>query len=260
MLRSFGQLVSDPGMEPRVRRALDRFARPYLWVTNEGITINEEGKLEIRLNGASLVQTVDGLRINPAGSPVIAGLTITGLDGYLFATNGVISAVSLSSVPSTLYSSVTQQGNTQPNETVLFNCLIPGGTLTATGDSVDFTVGGRFVSGSAQRLRVRLGTDSSGIGSNTAIFDPGSANYGTTEWSMTGSITRTSATGQKTVVTGHGYPNIWNTAGVLYSSFVGYNSLTETLANDLYLSVTGFHASTSNLVIGECFKVQKVPG
>lgn len=260
MTRGFGGVLSDPGIDTRVRRALDRFSRPYLWVTDQGITINDDGKLEIRLNGATLEQSASGLRINPLGSPVIAGLTITGLDGYLFATSGVISAVSLSTVPTTVYSSVTQTGNTQPNETALFVATIPAGTLAATGDSLSFTVSGSITSGTARRLRVRIGTDSSGVGSNTVIFDPGSATYSATDWVLQGSIARTSSTAVKTSVTGHGYPYIYTTGGVTYSSFVQNGTDTPTLANALYLSVTGLHASTSNVIIGDQFKVQKVPG
>jgi len=275
--RTFGGVLSDPGIDPRVRRALDRFARTYLWVAPDGaVTINDEGKLELVLNGATLSATTSGLRINPSGSPVIAGLTITGLTGYLYATSGVVSAVPLSNAPTVIASSVTQQGNTQPNETALFVATIPAGTLSATGDSLEFAACGTFTSGGSRRLRVRFGATSTGL-ENTILFDTGSFTTTASDWSLRGSITRSGATSQKNevtiITTSTTTTNVFDYSNVgggeyLKQSYqivekyndVDYTTSSETLADALYLSVTGFHASSSSVVVGERFKVSRFPG
>lgn len=77
MTRGLAGIVSDPGIDPRVRRALGRFSKPYLLVTGTGVYIDDTGKIALRLNGTTLSQTADGLRINPDGSSVVAGLTVT---------------------------------------------------------------------------------------------------------------------------------------------------------------------------------------
>lgn len=277
MTRSFGKLVSDPGMEPRVRRALDRFSRPYLWVDNQGAYLDDEGRVSIRLNGTTLSQTADGLRVNPSGSPVVAGLTITGFNGFLYASNGVVSAVT--NVATTLYSSVTSQGNTQPNETDLFSYSVPGGTLAATGDSLEFAGCGTFTSGTARRLKVKFGS--------TTVLDTGSFTTTASSWSIRGSVTRTGATTQK-VESAINTSVIATTtilvvqradiAGLQSAPYVAqtessqsydltdhlnsanYTTASETLADAINLKITGFHATTSNVVVGERFKVIKQPG
>lgn len=45
--RSFGQIVGDPGIDPRIRRALDRFKKKYIWVTGQGVDVNDEGQIEL---------------------------------------------------------------------------------------------------------------------------------------------------------------------------------------------------------------------
>ncbi len=63
MTRGLGGIVSDRSIDVRVRRALDRLATPYLLITDTGVTINDEGKIALRLASASLTQDASGLAI-----------------------------------------------------------------------------------------------------------------------------------------------------------------------------------------------------
>lgn len=248
MTRSFGQVVSDPGVDPRVRRALDRFSKPFLWVTNEGVYLDDQGRIALRLNGTTLSQTVDGLRLNPSGTPVIAGLTITGYSGFLKATNGVVAAVA---GVETLTYSATQTGNTAATETDLFSYTIPANTLTTNGDSVDFVASGTYANTAAtnKRIKVYLGAatvlDTGNLGLGSAAYD----------WTLRGTILRVGSTSQKceaVLTTSIPANSIWT-----YTP-QNYASASEDLTGTVQLRITG-NATNANDVVGEFWKVIKHP-
>lgn len=244
MTRSFAGIVSDPRIDVRVRRALDRLCQPFLVVTNEAPYLDDQGRVALRLHGTSLSQTVDGLRVNPSGSPVIAGLTITGYTGFLYAANGVVSAVN--NVSTTLNSSVTQTGNTAATETDLFTYTVPAATLSATGDSLEFIASGTFAGTASvnKKILVYFG--------GTTVYDSGNLNItSASSWSLRGSVLRTGATTQKCSVT-------INTSSATLVAYAVYVTSAETLADPIVLRVRG-NGTNANDVVGEFWKVVKVP-
>lgn len=116
MTRGLAGVISDPGIDPRVRRALDRFARPYLWVTDEGITINDEGKLAIRLAvGGNLSQNADGIAlslvvrsVNAISSPTTASAAAG--THYIYLVSGTTTLTLPTAVGNTSFYTVKNVG------------------------------------------------------------------------------------------------------------------------------------------------------
>lgn len=162
MTRGLGGIVSDPGIDLRVRRALDRLGTPYLLVTDEGVTINDEGKIALRLvAGSGLSQSASGLTFSQ-----------------------------------TLNTSVTQTGNTAATETDLFSYTVPASTLAATGESLDFSASGTFAATAStdKKVLVYFGA--------TTVYDSGNlAITAANSWTVRGTVMRSGASTQKCEVT-----------------------------------------------------------
>lgn len=253
MTRSFGQLVSDPGIDNRVRRALDRFSRPFLWVTNEGVYLDDQGRMALRLASPSLTQSSTGLAlaqdIRTTASPTFAGmtlaaLTLTGFTGFLYASNGILGTGT--NLCTLLNANVTTTGNTAATETTLFSYTVPGGTLASVGDCLEFMASGS-ISGTGntdKRVRVKFGAttilDTTGCGGGFAF-----------DWTLRGTAMCTGATSQKCEAV-FGY----NTNGDVPTQTQNYIVAAETLANAIVLKVTG-QGTSANDVVGEFWKVVK---
>lgn len=78
-----GRIINDPKASVIVRKALGTLSTPELIVTDEGVTINDDGKIAIKLNpNGGLAQDADGLSVGVAntgitgstiGHPVVTG-------------------------------------------------------------------------------------------------------------------------------------------------------------------------------------------
>lgn len=248
MTRAFGGIVSDRTIDTRVRRALDRFGQPYLWVTNEGVYLDDQGRIALRLASASLSQSSAGLAIaqdiRTTASPAFAGLTLTNFNGFLYATNGVVSVAT--NLCTLLTSSFTQAGNTAGVETTLFTYTVPGGTLSSDGACLEFMASGT-ISNSAntdKRIRVKFGAstilDTTGCGGGF-LFD----------WTLRGTVIRTGATSQKAEAS-----LSYQLNGDAPLQVQNYHVPAETMANDIALTITG-QGTSANDVLGEFWKVVK---
>lgn len=250
-MRSFGGVVSDPGTDPRVRRVLDRFARSYLWVDQAGgIVINDEGKLELELDGSTLTVGADGLKLNPSASPTLAGLTLTGFSGYLKATSGVVAASRL--VPESLASSATQTGNGAGAETTLFTYTVPANTLSTDLDAIEVYASGTTANTTSTNKRIRLKFGA------TTIFDNVDVNASTpAKWSLRAVIVRTGAATQKCEATVSCSDGLFSSAVVAATAVdVNLVSASETLSGSITLQLTG-SGTNANDVVGELWRVQK---
>lgn len=246
MTRAFGGIVSDRSIDVRVRRALDRFGQPFLWVTNQGVYLDDVGRVALRLNGTTLSQTVDGLRLNPSGSPVIAGLTITGFNGFLYSTSGVVSAAT--NLCSLLTSSGVQAGNTAATETTLFTYTVPANTLASDGDCLEFMVSGSMSSAADTNKRVLAQFGATTILDTTSLTLGG---FGF-DWTMRGTIIRTGAATQKCECSFEYNYSLGETIGTT----LNYITAAETLSGTVVLRIRG-NATTANAVLGEFWKVVK---
>jgi hypothetical protein len=78
-----GRIINDPKASILVRKALGTLSTPELIVTDQGVTINDDGKIAIKLNpNGGLAQDADGLSVGVAntgitgstiGHPVVTG-------------------------------------------------------------------------------------------------------------------------------------------------------------------------------------------
>lgn len=146
----------------------------------------------------------------------------------------------------TLYSSVTQTGNTAATETTLFSYVLPVNELSNM-DGLAFEASGTFAATAAvdKRIKVKFGT--------TTIYDSGVLAITTAEsWVLHGTITRSGNASQKCNVT------ITTSSSVLVAKAV-YTAATESLSSSVTLTITGQGTNASD-VVGERFKVIKQPG
>lgn len=248
MTRSFGQLVSDPALDSRVRRLFDRFGKPFLWVTNEAPYLDDQGRVALRLASASLSQSAAGLAIaqdiRTTASPTFAGLTLTNFNGFLYATNGVLSVAT--NICSLLTSSFTQTGNTAATKTTLFTYTVPADTLSADGACLEFMASGS-ISGSAntnKRITVEFGA-------TTLLDTTGSAGSFAFDWTLRGTVIRSGATSQKCEAS-----LSYATNGDTPTQVQNYIAAAETLSGAVVLKVTG-NGTSANDVVGEFWKVCK---
>ena len=255
MTRAFGGIVSDPRIDVRVRRAIDRLTQPFLLVTNEAPYLDDQGRIALRLASDSLSQSVAGLSIaqdiRTTASPTFAGLTlaaltITGFTGFLYAANGVVSPVT--NLCTLINANVTQTGNTAATETTLFTYTVPGGTLAATGDCLEFMASGSFSGTGNTDKRIRLK-----FGATTVLDTVGNSGGAAFDWSLRGTIIRTGSATQKCECALQWAAN----GGIdLPQQTQNYITAAETLSGDVVLKLTGQGAS-ANDVVGEFWKVVK---
>lgn len=152
----------------------------------------------------------------------------------------------LNSVVTTLVSSVTQTGNAAATETNLFSFTVPGGTLAAAGDSLEFAAAGRFAATASTNKVIKV------IYGATTIYDSGSLAITTANsWSLRGSVTQVSLTVQKTEV-------VISTSSSVLVSFATYATAAEDLSTAIVLRVRGNGTNVSD-VIGERWKVLRSP-
>ena len=77
VLTALAKVSSDPKSSARGRRAQSRLTTASYVVSGTGVYLDDAGKISLRLDGASLVQSTAGLKLNPSGSQTIADLVVT---------------------------------------------------------------------------------------------------------------------------------------------------------------------------------------
>lgn len=276
---SLAKTQSDPQASARSRRAMDRLRKSAYVVTGTGVYLDDEGKIALRLPaGGSFTQDEDGLKLSdplvldtvtittatitsmtygstPGAlmadvdglvtatlSPELTGLTLTGFDGFLFATNGLVSV--RETVGTTLASSVVDNGNAGNIDDPILVHTVPGGTLSGIGDSLEF-YGTCETTNAGVAVTVKVSFD------GVTLLTSGSLT-GLTAWFARGTIQRVSATSVRCQVT--------LTTSIAGSTFYQqYTAAAVTLANDSIWRVSAF-SSTSNVVFGRQFKIIYQPG
>lgn len=151
----------------------------------------------------------------------------------------------LETLPFVLTTSTTQTGNTAATETTLFSYTLLGNEL-GLDDSFTFEVCGTFAATAStnKRIKVKFGA--------TTFYDSGNLNItAATNWTLRGSVTRSTATVQKCEVT-------FSSSSSTLRADVGYATASETLSAAVAFVVTGNGTNASD-VVGERFKVLKVP-
>lgn len=152
----------------------------------------------------------------------------------------------LKTMQRSLRSSVTQTGNTAATETDLFSYSVPGGTLAAVGESLEFAATGTFAATASTNKVIKV------LFGGTTIYDSGSLAITTANsWSLRGSVTQVSATSQKCEVT------ITTSSSVLVASTT-YLTAAETLSGIVVLRVRG-NGTNANDVLGQRWKVTLSP-
>lgn len=139
-----------------------------------------------------------------------------------------------------LYTNVTQVANVGTGEDDLMTYTLPGGTLTANGDSLVITAHGTFGAGSAQKdLKFYFGGTSVTINSGTSSV---------TQWVARIYINRVDATNQHVF-------GLFSLGPTLNTDDGFITTATETLASDVAIKFTG-ESTTSNNVIQYSMKIK----
>lgn len=101
-MTSLAKVASDPRASARVRRAQARLTRSAYVVTGTGVYLDDEGRVALRLDGASLVQSETGLKLNAGATQTIGDLLVTlsvtlsdGVDIAVGTTAGTIFGTSV---------------------------------------------------------------------------------------------------------------------------------------------------------------------
>ena len=150
-------------------------------------------------------------------------------------------------VGGTHYWNATQTGNAAATETDAFSHTIAAATLNTNGDTIEFEASGTIAASASvdKRIKVIFGT--------TTIFDTGNlAITAATDWMLYGTIMRTGAATQKSMVS-------LNTSSGTLAAYADYAASTETLANALTLKLT-VNGTLANDVVAEMYKDKWLPG
>lgn len=251
--RGLGRIQTDPEATLRTRQALARLSNPdLLTLAENAIYIDDDGRLLLRLASGSLTQSASGLttaqNIQTTASPTFAGLTLTGLAGFVFGTSGVLSGIT--NVCTVLNTSSTTAGNTAGGAaTPLFTYTVPASTLATNGDSLEFMASGTFDATAAtdKQIRVKFGA--------TTILNTLSTTTGgiATDWTLRGTVMRTGAATQKCECS-----IVYTRGADVPTQTMDYVTAAETLSGTVDLKVTGEAANADN-VVGEFWKVIKQP-
>lgn len=141
-----------------------------------------------------------------------------------------------------IFNIYTSTGNRAATETNLYSSSIASNTLVNSGDSLYFVAAGTIAATVAtdKRIRVYFGA--------TTVFDSGNmAITAASNWSLSGSCSRTGSSTQKCMVS-------LNTSASTFPATASYSSASETLSNAITLRITG-QATNANDVNGEMWEV-----
>lgn len=140
----------------------------------------------------------------------------------------------------------TSTGNVGTGEDDFLTYSVPGNTLIANGQALQFYAAGTIANNvNAKRIRVKFGA--------TTIFDTGAAGIpisNAIDWTIKGMIVRTGAATQKCMVE-------MNTNNATLASYADYATAAETLSGASTLKLTG-EAVSNDDIVQELFIVKVV--
>lgn len=151
------RIVNDPDATIRTRQALGRLATPGLLVTDQGITIDTNGRIVLRLS-SGLTESVSGLSVKvKSGGGIVAGDDGLALDDPL-------GDITFTNITVNQNANITGDVNVAGNVNTIGAVTTPvlnSGTITNTGDIASGTatiVGNASVGGTFTGVIINAGT------------------------------------------------------------------------------------------------------